>query len=83
MFEWIDDLYARVRPLLSDAERAELDSFLDHGGYGPVFGDSVIVAAENNMLTEEDKVMVEKILDFGLLRKAKPYFMEIIQQSKN
>lgn len=78
MFEWVEILYARVRGLMPLEQRASLDSALEHGGYGVVFGDSLVVAARNQVLTGADKAMAEKVLDFGLLRKAKPYFMELM-----
>lgn len=49
-------------------------------GYGVVFGDCLVVAAQNGLLTDEDKLMAEKLLDFGLLHKAKPYFMDLMDQ---
>ena len=78
MFRWIEDLYDRVRDSFSPEARASLDTDLNHGGYGSVFGASVEAAARLRLLTADDKRRIEEILDYGLLRKAKPYFMELI-----
>lgn len=78
MFAWIEALYARLRNLMPQAQRDSLDLHLEYGGYGVVFGDSVEFAAKHRLLTDEDRENIIKILDFGLLRKAKSHFMELI-----
>lgn len=63
---------------MPQAQRDSLDLHLEYGGYGVVFGDSVEFAAKRRLLTDEDRENIVKILDLGLLRKAKPHFMELI-----
>lgn len=78
MFAWIEALYARLRNLMPQTQRDSLDLHLEYGGYGVIFGDCVEFAAKNDLLTDEDRENVVKTLDLGLLRKAKPHFMELI-----
>jgi hypothetical protein len=63
---------------MSASEQRFLDYQVEHGGYGLLFGDCIEFAAPRGLVTESDRVRIEEILDYGLLRKAKPYFMELI-----
>ncbi|QXT64164.1 hypothetical protein [Tessaracoccus palaemonis] len=78
MFGWIDDFYARLRPSMPEAQQRFLDVQLEYGGYGMIFGDCIEFAAARKLIDDDDRRRIEEILDFGLLRKCKPYFMDLI-----
>jgi hypothetical protein len=78
VFRWIDEFYARLRPAMPAPLQRWLDFQLEHWGYGALFGDCVEFAAEHGLLTDEDRRQIKRLLDFGLLRKAAPYFEELI-----
>lgn len=78
MFSWIDQFYARLRPEMEPAQQRLLDLNKEHGGYGLIFGDCLEFAAGHDLITDDDRVHIKEILDYGLLRPAKSHFLELI-----